>query len=330
MRSFKKIGALCLCAVTVIAFFLVASHLDEWFAVWVKEGHFSALQNEKEQKTVYLNGEAYLPDERVKTVLLIGLDAVGKAGDSGAYYNTDQADFLLVAALNEEEKTCRLLQIDRDTMTAVDLLGVSGAKYGTRVEQIALSHTYGDGTAHSCLNVANGVSKLLYGALIDDYFCVTMDAVSILTDFVGGVPVTMDADYTEIDPSFRKGETVILAGDTAVKWIRARNGTAEPTNAVRMRRQRLYLDAFLRIVFDGEPGTGFDRLGAYAAISDYMVTNCDSFAFTSLANELDGFSFSGTVTPSGTVKTGENGVEFYADEQHLQTLAAEFFFRRAD
>lgn len=330
MRTKKKVAVVFFCLVIIGAFLLLASRFDDWLQPLVESGHFSARENEKEMKTVMLNGEPYLPDNHVKTFLLIGLDSTGKAVSSGGYYNTDQADFLMVAAVNEEEHTCRFLQINRDTMTEVDLLGISGAKYGTRVEQIALSHTYGDGTAHSCLNVANAVSKLLHGVKIDYYLSMTMDAVAILNDYVGGVAVTFDEDYPEIDASFRNGETVLLTGDMAMKLVRTRSEAADKTNVARMKRQKLYIDAFQRTVFDGTPKSDSYWIEAYSSIYDYIVTNCDSYMFSSLVKNLNLYTCFDVVTPAGEARPGAEVMEFYVDEQDLQTLVAELFFRRAD
>ncbi|MBQ0009623.1 MAG: LCP family protein [Ruminococcus sp.] len=330
MRTKKKVAIVLLCLVIIGAFLLLTSHFDDWLQPLVESGHFSARENEREMKTVMLNGEPYLPDDHVKTFLLIGLDSTGKAGSSGGYYNTDQADFIMVAAVNTETGTCRFLQINRDTMTEVDQLGISGAKYGSRVEQIALSHTYGDGTAHSCLNVASAVSNLLHGVKIDYYLSMTMDAVSILNDYVGGVSVTMDEDYSEIHPSFRKGETVLLTGDMAMALVRTRGGAAEPTNVARMKRQKLYIDAFQRKVFGGTPKSDAYWMDAYSAISDYVVTNCDTVSFSALVKNMNSYQCFDVVSPDGEAKKGSEFMEFYVDEQHLQTLVAEMFFRRAD
>lgn len=330
MRTKKKVAIVLLCLVIIGAFLLLASRFDDWLQPLVESGHFSARENEREMKTVMLNGEPYLPDDHVKTFLLIGLDSTGKAGSSGGYYNTDQADFLLVVAVDEDNKTCRFLQVNRDTMTEVDQLGISGAKYGTRVEQIALSHTYGDGTAHSCLNVAGAVSNLLHGVKIDYYLSMTMDAVSILNDYVGGVPVTMDEDYSEIHPSFRKGATVHLTGDMAMELVRTRSGAADPTNVARMERQKLYINAFQRTVLNGTPKSDSYWIDAFSAISDYVITNCDSVAFSSLVKNMNSYTCYDVVSPKGEAKKGSEFLEFYVDEQHLQTLVAEMFFRRAD
>ena len=106
-------------------------------------------------------GVWYERKEDARAYLLMGIDREGQAVSSGSYNGGGQADLLLVLVLDREERTYRVLPIDRDTMTPVDELGLFGDTVRTRVQQIALAHFYGDGLEASCENTVAAVSNLL-------------------------------------------------------------------------------------------------------------------------------------------------------------------------
>lgn len=316
--------------IIIVSFFIIVSQFDKWFSVKVTDGHFSALENDRERQTVMLGGKAYLPNDKVETFLLIGLDSFGKAESNDSYYNTDQADFLVVAAIDHSTETCSFLQINRDTMTPVDMLGVTGVKYDSQIQQIALSHTYGDGTYNSCLNTSNAVSRLLHGVKIDHYMSITMDAAIIINDYFGGTPVTMDRDYTDIDPAYKKGETIVLSGEAALDFIRDRSSLPNSTNVYRMERQRLYMDAFIKNISDVSDNKSFSMTELYSEIQDYTVTDCNASAFKSLMDCLGSYEISKVTAPDGEAVRGAEFMEFYVDEENLETIVAEMFFKEAN
>lgn len=314
--------------IIVASFFILVSQFDNWFSVRVTEGHFSALENDRERQTVILEGKAYIPNDNIETFLLIGLDSFGKAESSDSYYNTNQADFLLVAAIDHSAKSCSFLQINRDTMTPVNMLSITGVKYDSQIQQIALSHTYGDGTYNSCLNTANAVSTLLSGAKINHYMSITMDAAIIINDYFGGTPVTMDKDYTDIDPAYKKGATIILSGNAALDFIRDRSSLPNSTNLYRMERQRLYMDAFVKNIASGS--NDVSMTGLYSEIQDYTVTNCDASTFKSLMGYFGSYEIGEVVAPEGEAVRGAEVMEFYVDKEKLETIVAEMFFKEAN
>ena len=74
-----------------------------------------------------------------------------------------QADFLLLIVIDAPDKKVSMLQIDRDTITDVETLGVLGNVIGTRKLQIALSHSYGKTPQDNCAYTVKTVSNLLQG-----------------------------------------------------------------------------------------------------------------------------------------------------------------------
>lgn len=97
---------------------------------------------------VTMDGQTYRPRD-LCTILLMGIDRESDTAASG-FRNGGQADFLQLIIIDQAEKKVHRLQIDRDTMTPITVLGVLGNKAGMRTAQISLSHGFGDGKAQSC------------------------------------------------------------------------------------------------------------------------------------------------------------------------------------
>ena len=114
------------------------------------------------REITYYNGTAYAKKEDLETVLLLGVDKFEGETPEG-YLNNQQADFLLLLVMDKENETCTPIQLNRDTMTQIQILGVTGEPAGTFTGQLALAHTYGSGEEDSCENTVLAVENLLYG-----------------------------------------------------------------------------------------------------------------------------------------------------------------------
>ena len=68
-------------------------------------------------------------------------------------------------------------------------------------------------------------------------------SVKVLNDAVGGVNVLVSDDFSEVDPSIVQGE-MILRGDQALTFIRARKDVGTQLNVSRMERQQVYMKSF--------------------------------------------------------------------------------------
>ena len=117
--------------------------------------------------------------------------------------------------IDSKNKTVRQLKIDRDTMAEVTVLGMLGNPVGTTQMQISLAHGFGDGKEESCGYARDAVSRLLQGENIDFYLAMSLDGISVLNDLAGGVTVTLEDDFSAIDPAMTKGTTLTLQGEQA-------------------------------------------------------------------------------------------------------------------
>lgn len=161
--------------------------------------------------------------------------------DSYEYRKAGQADFLRLVVLDDADKTVQQLQIDRDTITPVTVLGLLGDRYEPVTEQICLGYAFGDGRETSCEVTVEAVENLLGGQEIDQYLAMGLDGISTLNDLAGGVTVTLEDDFSAIDPAMTKGATLTLQGEQAETYVRSRRSIGVGTNEARMARQESYI-----------------------------------------------------------------------------------------
>ena len=315
-----KFGAIVLIVVFIVSALLFVAGLFE-----KKNSEYTGEAPELNE-TVTHNGQEYVLNKNLETVLVLGLDKFDSDGESDSYNNDKQADFLMLFVIDKEEETYKVIHLNRDAMVEMNILGVAGNKVGTVTKQLALSHTYGNGREVSCRNTANAVSGLLMGADIDHYVSVTMDAVCVYNDFVGGVSLEILDDFTSIDETLVQGETVVLNGEQALLYVRSRYGLDDPTNDHRMKRQKQYLEALYKKTgaLAAEDTSFIPR--AALAVADYIVSDCSGNKLESLMSLIAEYDVDTIFDIEGETVMGETFLEFYPDENSVKNIVVECFY----
>lgn len=285
---------------------------------------------EQGENVIEVDGEMYVPRSRVTTVLLMGIDHPAGVKTSG-YRNGGQADFLRLLVIDDEAKSVSQLAIDRDTMTPITVLGVMGNRAGTRMAQLSLSHGFGNGGEQSCELTRDAVSNLLLSTPIDFYLALSMDGVAALNDAVGGVNVTLEDDFSALDPAMTQGATLTLTGRQAEIYVRGRMGVGVGTNEARMARQQHYISQLTRLV-DERVRENRDYIGElFDALKPYMITNLSRGRMINEAWASRDYERQAVITPDGRhVKDADGFMEFYVDETALQRLVLDLFYKKAN
>lgn len=332
MKQTDKKVPLTRIIIVVLLFILIASSVLFVISLWEKQydEYNGVSPDDPSASKIEFDGEEYAINKNVETVLVMGLDKFEKDADDSDYTNNQQADFLMLLILDNQSKTCKALQLNRDTMADMNVLGVAGMEIGTVKQQLALSHTYGNGQNVSCRNTVKAVSNLLLGMKIDHYVSLTMDAVPVFNDLVGGVTIEVLDDFTGIDDALVKGERVTLNGENALAYIRARQGLDDSTNEHRMVRQRQYIDALYKETLDKANSDGDFILDAINRISDYMISDCSAADLQELFEKISGYDFSGTKTLEGKSEVGERFMEFYPDETSLKRVVIDLYYTKSN
>ena len=320
------IKAAAVVAVVVLALVAMAWGLDRWQNSQAVPASTQTEPTETEQNDITYNGVTYTRRPQLETYLLMGIDVEGPAKGNRSYSGGGQADVQLLLVVDNTNQTWQVLQINRDSMVEVQVLGMTGEVLQTQTAQIATAHAYGDGTERSCRNAVAAVSNMLGGKTIDGYVALNMDAVAILNDMVGGVPVTITSDFTDIDPSLQEGETITLQGQQALVFVRSRKGVDDETNLSRMERQRQYLAALEEKMAQQDEEF---VIRAYDAVSDYMVTDMGIGTVAELGEKMKTYEELPFLTIAGESGTDEEGSATYTlDQDSLQQAIVSLFYER--
>lgn len=299
------------------------------------------LLNRWEQQTVFLpepqqeqtvpgqvtyQDQTYVPKRNVENILVMGLDKYQADEAAVGYLNDQQADFLMLLVLDHGQNRCDLLQLNRDTMTRIQRLGIGGGVAGSFTGQLALSHTYGSGGSDSCLNTTAAVSELLGGVYIDHYVALTMDAVSKLNDMAGGVTVEVMDDLTAVDPALVKGSRVRLTGDQALTYVRSRGGLEDSSNLRRMQRQSQYIAALLEQMQQRAGQTPFTAK-EFLEVAKYSQSDLTAHQMEQMSLKLTEYTFAPITAIDGKAVKGEQFMEFYADEASIEQAVMKLFYQ---
>ena len=278
------------------------------------------------ESTIEYDGQEYVLKKGIETFLVLGLDKFEEQNDSSAFTNDKQADFVMLFVIDNNNKSCSLLHINRDTMVDMNVLGLAGDKVGSVNQQLALAHTYGSGDKVSCRNVADAVSKLLLNAKINNYASITMDAVPLFNDLVGGVELTVLDDFTGIDDTLIKGQKVKLTGEQALKYVQSRKGVADSSNESRMARQKQYLEALYASTNECIKNNDKFVIDASLKLSEYMVSNCSLTQFQNIFEKVSKYDFTEIKYLDGEMKAGERFMEFYPSEESVKKQVIDLFY----
>ena len=272
---------------------------------------------------IYYDSAWHIPRENIETILFMGVDKF--ADDANGRTDSEQADFLAVLILDKESDTMQILHLNRDTMTNIPMTDIAGVEYGTTFGQLALAHTYGSNEQARCRNTIKAVQELLYGVEIDHYVSVTMDALAILNDSVGGVTVQIPEDMTAVDPAFRKDAIVTLRGAQALSFVRARGALEDSSNLSRMERQRQYIYALFEAVAASE-NNDENKVDALLKLNEHMASDYTIDQMNSLGERLKEYAEIAICSLPGEAVKGAEFMEYHIDEAAAQALVVELFY----
>ena len=250
---------------------------DAEAAAWQKENSSDGKENSDfgvVRDTIEYQGKTYKRNTYVKAILCMGIDRDSELSEEQQAGDGGQSDGVFVIAEDTARDTVKILAIPRDTMTKITLTDVAGNVLGQDRQHLTLAFAYGDGRELSCEYMSQAVTELLGGLEIDGYAAISMKALGMINDSVGGITVTIDDEgMVSRDPEFKMGSTLTLKGDQAEKYIRYRDITKSQTAISRLQRQETYIEKFSQAAKQ----TAREKEGYFADLLDqlspYMVTN---------------------------------------------------------
>lgn len=277
----------------------------------------------------------YVKKKNVESYLVLGIDNGGTYSTSGTYNQGGRSDLMMLLVLDKDAKTFTPVQINRDTIAVIDVLDVFGNPISQTTTQITLAYAYGNGSDSSAQNACRAVSNLFGGIDIDGYAAINYSAVPGINDAVGGVTVTIEDDFTALDPAMAVGETLTLNGQQAIIFCRTRQTVGDGQNTSRMRRQTVYMNAFLKQCKGAAKGHSAVINDVYNAAKPYMLSNMSWNTMSNVGSMILSYSNQGIKSPSGTVSIekyadGNNYAEFTADSGNIAEIVRDLYYTPAN
>lgn len=325
----RQIMWLIAVAAVVLLGFVVLRFMENRQASPEERGDANLRHAYDETTQITFQGEPYRQRSNLTTILLMGVDQFSAESVKNSHRNGGQADFLRLLVIDSVAQRVYQIAIDRDTITPITVLGVLGDRTGTRAERISLSHGFGKGGEDSCELTVEAMHNLLYGAPIDFYIAMNMDGIGELNDLLGGVTVTLEDDFSHIDPTMTQGKTLTLMGDQAEIFVRSRMSMSVGTNEARMQRQQQYLDAAQQLLTHKIQSDSAFMGTLYDSLSPYITTNLSRSRLINEAYAARNYQVIEPLTPQGEHSVDKEGyVRFDVDQEALKRLVVTVFFEK--
>ena len=315
------ITAILICVALVAAGMLVKKLLDRKNST-PSANIYNIVVDEWGAKVTYKD-KKYTQKDGLTTVLLLGIDDGDYSDTSSNIGTAGRSDALILLVLDDKTKTTKVVTISRDTITNVHYYDKTGRYLGANPVQINMQYAFGDSAKRSCYLTKKTVSELLHGRRIDGCASVTIDGIPVIADILGGLTLTFEEDYTDIDPAWAKGAAVTLDGEGIERFIRYRDLEEHGSNNARMRRQEWLLSQ----LFDqfGSKGIGNLADEILDKAAKYIENDIDAETIKKLSQyKMD---------PQRLSLPGRNEIgvhdEFYVDDDALQQMLIDLFYEPA-
>lgn len=275
---------------------------------------------------VRYQGVHYRYNNEILTFLFLGIDKMEEVKPAKNGIDGGQSDAIFLLVLDPLSKEASIISIPRDTMADIAVYNKEGKYVGNATKQLTLQHGYGDGAHVSCERTVEAVSKLFYELPIHGYCAINMGAIPLINDAVGGVEVTALEDV--INSDIKKGQTILLKGQNAYKYLHNRDTNSEGSALRRLERQKQYLSAYAQVAIAKMKTDITLPVTLYNTISKYMVTDIAVDEVSYLATQATGYSFGSDniYSLSGETQWRDNFAEFYVDETMLYELVLDVFY----
>jgi len=269
-----------------------------------------------DEAEVYYNGQGYVYNENLINILCIGVDKTNIKDKRDR-----QADALYLLSLDTENNKLNIVAISRNTLADIDVYDMDNEFLSTDNAQICLSYAYGKDDEHSSVLTCKAVSRLLYDIPISSYYTIFMDSVAKIVDAIGGVRVQIPEDMTEVSENWKKGKTVTLNSNDALRFVQYR----KETNTPRFERQKLFITSFFTSAKSAIAKDISLPVDMYKKLSKSTVTDIKTSSVSYLASklakcEMKLYNIDGDVGYNGKYET------FTADEKSLYEMVLNLFY----
>lgn len=205
------------------------------------------------------------------SILFVGIDD-SETREQGSDHS--RSDALMLATLNNKDKSVKLLSIPRDSYVYIP--------YVNHEDKITHAHAYG-GTQATIDTVEN-----LLNVPVDYYYRLNFDAFIEIVDALGGIEVDVPYALHELDENDKRTVNLkpgkqVLKGREALALARTRH---QDSDIKRGERQQMILEAIIKKASSVSSLTKYDNI--LAAVGNNMKTNMTFSEMKSLAAYIKG------------------------------------------
>lgn len=190
------------------------------------------------------------------SIMIVGIDDSEKRSQGEG---NSRSDALLVATLNNKDKSIKLVSIPRDSYVYIPTVGYK--------DKITHAHAYGG------IDATRETVEGLLNVPIDYYFRVNFDAFIEIVDALGGVTVDVPYEINELDENDKRtvhlmSGTQEVNGREALALARTRH---QDSDVERGKRQQMILEAIASKATSVTSFTKYDKV--LAAVGNNMQTD---------------------------------------------------------
>lgn len=331
LTAFIAVLAVICCVTTVFALIARAGKSDAPEVAGVvreaaEENPYGFAEEKWQEGSVYYNGKSYRFREGLQTYLIMGVDSDDVVAPAADSVSGGQSDAMFLVVMDRAEESVKVISVNRNTMTSVEVYDEEGKRLGYSDMQICIQHGFGDGMRLSCNRSVDALRRLFYNIPVSGFYALNMGGIIPFNDALGGVTVTASEDVIRGDVTIMEGEEMTLMGEDAYAYLRYRDTEVAMSADARLKRQEQYITAMLVKLLEQPSLAG----KAFQAAEDYTVTNID---FVKLMTQIRDYSFDTEedvfTLPGQTVRNGDYE-EFHVDEDGLMEIIMNVFYIETD
>lgn len=289
---------------------------------------------------VVYDGKVYEYRDDMLNFLLLGIDHGGSLSTETKLsdWNAGQADTIFLVSLNQTDKTISVIGIPRNSMVNVEIFNSESERVETIYNQICLQYGYAGGGELGLQKMKESVSELMRGLPIHGTCAVSFNAISVITDRLGGIEVVVPDDMTEYNKAYVQGSTQLLTGKNVVGYLRYRQYSTLGSPTTRLERQKEFMRVAMERVMQEVKANPVFVKDIYESLRAYMNTDISvdeavyiaSKALDCTLAEQSFYQLTGEDKAEYFVR--ENGQEdfyndYYIDEEALQKIMLEVYYK---
>ncbi|MDO4554654.1 MAG: LCP family protein [Lachnospiraceae bacterium] len=280
----------------------------------------------QETNTINYQGKKYYPRQNQKLILYMGIDQKG-VFDSESRQEDVAPVSIMVIAVNEEEETFSILQLNRNTLADIVLADQNISRQKEfEAGPILEAYSYGKDVKDQCLNIEETISKYLTGIEIDNYLLFGTDALRMSNDMAGGSRVEIQDDFSSRDPYLKKDKKITLLGDHVLAYLKILPGEDTIMRRGPLRRQKEVFECFTEnLRKKTEENNGFP-LELFSSIADYIQTDCSNERLADIFGSIADYELEENLILKGTKEKVEDQDVYVVEEDDRMETCIRMFY----